>query len=116
MRQPWSPPWRTTTTCGRSLAIGGTEWSVRQIQPNLVVLFSLALIAAGEAVYRSVLVRRVARSAIDGRQRSDVCSDRVGRQTLIGPRSCGPSNVSAITDILQIGVIGIVHGCLFAGV
>ena len=42
MRQPWSPPRRTTTTCGRSLAIGGAEWGLRQIQPNLVVLFSLA--------------------------------------------------------------------------
>ena len=56
MRQPWSPPWRTTMICGRSLPVARAEWSSGHIQPCCGVLFILALVAAGQAVYRSILV------------------------------------------------------------
>ena len=82
MRQPWSPPWRTTTIFGRSLPIVRVEWDSRQIQPSCVLL-GLALVAAGQAVYRSVLVCRAAGHAIDGRQWSNVGSNWVGRQSLV---------------------------------
>jgi hypothetical protein len=38
MRQPWSPPWRTTTTCGRSLPIARAEWSPGHIQACCTVV------------------------------------------------------------------------------
>ena len=56
IRQPWSPPWRTTMTCGRSLLFARGNWRSRHILAGGGVLFILALVAAGQAIDRSIRV------------------------------------------------------------
>jgi hypothetical protein len=77
MRQPWSPPWRTTMICGRSLPIARAEWRSGHIQACSRVLFILALVAARLAIYRSIHVWWAAGHGIDGRQWSDIGPDWV---------------------------------------
>jgi len=84
MRQPWSPPWRTTTIWGRSLPIGRTKRKSIQVQSGFGVLFIPAFDTPGQAIDGAVFVWRTAGRAIDGRQWTDVSPNWIGQLRLIG--------------------------------
>jgi hypothetical protein len=102
MRQPWSPPWRTTTIFGRSLPISRTKRKSIQVQSGFGVLFIPAFDTPGQAIDGAVLVCRAAGHAIDGRQWSNVGSNWVRRQSLVVPYAPdGPDDdVAGVRDAL----------------
>ena len=83
MRQPWSPPWWTTTIWGRSLSIGRAERKSIQVQPGFGFFFIPAFDTPGQAIDGAALVRRATGLGIDGPQWTDVRPNWIGRLRLI---------------------------------
>ena len=83
MRQPWSPPWWTTTIWGRSLSIGRAERKSIQVQSGFGVLFIPAFDTPGQAIDGAALVRQTTGLGIDGPQWTDVRPDGIRRLRLI---------------------------------